>query len=59
MGNREDRTRRLIQIGAMMEKYLGIKTIEQAKAFGQIACADPIQLENWKRQVKIRVQEIN
>lgn len=45
---RKDRTHRLIQIGAIIEKYLGITTIEEAEALGKILTADEDQFVKLK-----------
>lgn len=54
MTDRKDRTRRLIQIGAVIERYFGIDSIEEAEALGQIAAVDPKKLENLKTLIKSR-----
>ena len=55
---RKERTHRLIQIGAIIEKYFDISTIEEAEALGEIATADQQKTENLKRMVKTRAIEI-
>lgn len=53
--NRQERTRQLIQIGAIFEKHLSITTVEEATALVEIATADPKKLENLKRLIKAKV----
>ena len=55
---RKDRTRRLIQMGAVIEKYFDIHTVEEAEALSQIATADHDKLENLKRMIKTKSIEI-
>jgi hypothetical protein len=56
--DRKDRTRRLIQIGAIIEKYFDLHSIEEAEALGEIATADQQKADNLKRMVKARAVEI-
>lgn len=55
---RKDRTRRLIQMGAVIEKYFDIHTVEEAEALSQIATADHDKLENLKRMIKAKAVEL-
>lgn len=54
--DRKDRTKRLIEIGAIIQTYFGINTKEEAEALGKIASADPIKLANLKRLIKEKAQ---
>lgn len=55
---RKERTRRLIQIGAIIEKYFDIHTVEEAEVLGQIATNDHDKMENLKRMVKEKAIEL-
>ncbi len=55
---RKERTRRLIQMGAVIEKYFDIHTVEEAEALSQIATADHDKMENLKRMIKAKAVEL-
>lgn len=48
---RKDRTRRLIQIGAVVEKYLQVHTPEQAELLGQFIINDKDLLQKVTRYI--------
>jgi hypothetical protein len=50
--DRKLRTRRLIQIGAIIEKCLEINSVEEAEAFARIAAKEPGRFEELKSLVK-------
>lgn len=56
--DRSERSRRLVQIGAIVEKYLGINSIEEAEALGQVVTQDSIRLSNLQRMVKAKAAQI-
>lgn len=52
---RKNRTRRLIQMGALIEKYFGFSTIEETEALAGIFTADPQKLDELKHLVAERL----
>lgn len=52
--DRKVRTRRLIQIGAIIEKCLDINSVEEAEAFAGIVAEDGEKLKELKRLVKMK-----
>lgn len=52
---RKDRTRRLIQMGATIEKHFGFSTVEETEVMAGIFTADPQKLDELKRLVAERL----
>lgn len=53
---RKERTRRLIQIGAIMEKYLKLDSVEKAEAFGQYMTSDVARFNAYERNFLEKVK---
>lgn len=52
---RKERTHRLIQMGALIEKYFGFCTPQEVEAFCQLNCADEQQKQQVVDAVKQKV----
>lgn len=57
--DRKMRTRRLIEIGAIIETYFGITTAAEAKALGKIANSDPIKFQKLKNRIEETKNELS
>lgn len=56
--SRSDRTHRLVQIGAVIQSYFGVTSVEEAEALGQIASVDPSKLIRLKKKIAEEAQRI-